>query len=80
MSDERVAPAAWLQPSASYSFTMRLHLPQRGDAFARVAHAIVDRDRAHREAVQLLSCELPEFDSLGSRVGPPRTRHSIMRL
>ena len=29
-----------LQPSASYSFTMRLHLPQQGDAFARVADAI----------------------------------------
>jgi malate dehydrogenase (oxaloacetate-decarboxylating) len=29
-----------LQPSASYSFTMRLHLPQHGDAFARVADAI----------------------------------------
>ena len=29
-----------LQPSASYSFTMRLHLPQHGDAFADVARAI----------------------------------------
>jgi malate dehydrogenase (oxaloacetate-decarboxylating) len=29
-----------LQPSASYSFTMRLHLPQHGDAFARVADTI----------------------------------------
>jgi malate dehydrogenase (oxaloacetate-decarboxylating) len=29
-----------LQPSASYSFTMRLHLPQQGDAFARVADTI----------------------------------------
>jgi malate dehydrogenase (oxaloacetate-decarboxylating) len=29
-----------LQPSASYSFTMRLHLPQHGDAFARVADSI----------------------------------------
>jgi malate dehydrogenase (oxaloacetate-decarboxylating) len=31
-----------LQPSASYSFTMRLHLPQQGDAFARVADAIAE--------------------------------------
>jgi malate dehydrogenase (oxaloacetate-decarboxylating) len=33
-------PTQRLQPSASYSFTMRLHLPQQGDAFARVADAI----------------------------------------
>jgi len=32
-------PAARLQPSASYSFTMRLHLPQHPGAFARVASA-----------------------------------------
>ena len=35
-------PPARLQPSASYSFTMRLHLPQRGGEFARVAHAIAE--------------------------------------
>jgi malate dehydrogenase (oxaloacetate-decarboxylating) len=35
---------ARLQPSASYSFTMRLHLPQQGGAFAQVAHAIAEAD------------------------------------
>jgi hypothetical protein len=29
-----------LQPSASYSFTMRIHLPIDGDAFAEVARAL----------------------------------------
>jgi malate dehydrogenase (oxaloacetate-decarboxylating) len=33
-----------LQPSASYSFTMRLHLPQQGGTFARVAQAIAETD------------------------------------
>jgi malate dehydrogenase (oxaloacetate-decarboxylating) len=33
-----------LQPSASYSFTMRLHLPQQGGTFAHVASAIADAD------------------------------------
>ena len=33
-----------LQPSASYSFTMRLHMPQSGGAFARVADAIADAE------------------------------------
>jgi malate dehydrogenase (oxaloacetate-decarboxylating) len=49
-----------LQPSASYSFTMRLRLPQQGNAFAAVAHAIaetggmlgaIDLVRVEREAV-----------------------------
>jgi malate dehydrogenase (oxaloacetate-decarboxylating) len=31
-----------LQPSASYSFTMRLRLPQQGSAFAAVAQAIAE--------------------------------------
>ena len=35
-------PVARLQPSASYSFTMRLHMPQHGGAFARIAGAIAD--------------------------------------
>jgi malate dehydrogenase (oxaloacetate-decarboxylating) len=35
---------ARLQPSASYSFTMRLHLPQQGRAFAGVAQAIAETD------------------------------------
>src|SRR3954454_8464411 len=34
------APAAGLQPSASYSFTMRIELPQTPGAFASVASAI----------------------------------------
>src|SRR3954470_7997260 len=33
-----------LQPSASYSFTMRLHLSQQGGAFASVARAIADAE------------------------------------
>jgi malate dehydrogenase (oxaloacetate-decarboxylating) len=33
-----------LQPSASYSFTMRLRLPQQGSAFAAVAQAIAEAD------------------------------------
>jgi malate dehydrogenase (oxaloacetate-decarboxylating) len=44
MSEETTGPAARLQPSASYSFTMRLHLPQRGGAFAGVAHAIAEAE------------------------------------
>src|ERR671914_800200 len=31
-----------LQPSASYSFTMRLRMPQHGSTFADVAHAIAE--------------------------------------
>ena len=43
MSEEiPTGPAAGLQPSASYSFSMRLHMPQQGGAFARVAQAIAD--------------------------------------
>ncbi|HYZ27899.1 MAG TPA: hypothetical protein VE570_02505, partial [Thermoleophilaceae bacterium] len=42
MSHESLSPGPGprLQPSASYSFTMRLHLPQHGQAFASVAHAV----------------------------------------
>ena len=39
MSD---ADAPRLHPSASYSFTMRLHSPAAGSVFAGVAHAIAD--------------------------------------
>src|SRR4051812_16856273 len=35
--------AATLQPSASYSFTMRIELPQRAGSFARVAGVIGER-------------------------------------
>jgi len=45
-----------LQPSASYSFTMRLHLPLQGDAFARVADAIADA-RAMLGAIDLVRVE-----------------------
>ena len=45
MPDETpTVPPVRLQPSASYSFTMRLHLPQRGGAFASVAHAVADAE------------------------------------
>ena len=45
-----------LQPSASYSFTMRLHMPQHGGAFARIAHAIADAD-AMLGAIDLVRVE-----------------------
>src|SRR5918995_3308650 len=45
MPDETpTAPHARLQPSASYSFTMRLHLSQESGAFARVAQAIAEAE------------------------------------
>src|SRR5215211_4584841 len=60
MSDEiPTAPAARLQPSASYSFTMRLHAPQQGGAFARVAQAIADAD-AMLGAIDLVRVEARE--------------------
>jgi malate dehydrogenase (oxaloacetate-decarboxylating) len=45
-----------LQPSASYSFTMRLHLPQQGDAFARVADTIA-QSSAMLGAIDLVRVE-----------------------
>ncbi len=45
-----------LQPSASYSFTMRLHMPQQGGAFARVARAIADTE-AMLGAIDLVRVE-----------------------
>src|SRR3954454_14264690 len=45
-----------LQPSASYSFTMRLHLPQHGDTFARVADAIA-QSNAMLGAIDLVRVE-----------------------
>jgi malate dehydrogenase (oxaloacetate-decarboxylating) len=60
MSDEiPTVPAARLQPSASYSFTMRLHMPQQGGAFARVAHAIADAE-AMLGAIDLVRVESRE--------------------
>jgi malate dehydrogenase (oxaloacetate-decarboxylating) len=61
MSDESLteAPAAGLQPSASYSFTMRLHLAQQGGAFAQVAHAIADA-KALLGAIDLVRVESSE--------------------
>jgi malate dehydrogenase (oxaloacetate-decarboxylating) len=57
MPDEIHSPR--LQPSASYSFTMRLHLPQQGDAFARVADAIAGAD-AMLGAIDLVRVERQE--------------------
>jgi malate dehydrogenase (oxaloacetate-decarboxylating) len=57
MSDEPPSlPPSRLQPSASYSFTMRLHLPQQGGAFARVAHAIAEAE-AMLGAIDLVRVE-----------------------
>lgn len=57
MSDDiPPVPAARLQPSASYSFTMRLHMPQQGGAFARVAQAIADAE-AMLGAIDLVRVE-----------------------
>jgi malate dehydrogenase (oxaloacetate-decarboxylating) len=49
-------PPPRLQPSASYSFTMRLHMPQQGGTFARVAHAIAEAD-AMLGAIDLVRVE-----------------------
>jgi malate dehydrogenase (oxaloacetate-decarboxylating) len=54
MPDE--IPPPRLQPSASYSFTMRLHLPQQGNAFARVADAIAGAE-AMLGAIDLVRVE-----------------------
>jgi malate dehydrogenase (oxaloacetate-decarboxylating) len=45
-----------LQPSASYSFTMRLRMPQHGGTFAGVAHAIAETD-AMLGAIDLVRVE-----------------------
>jgi len=49
-------PAARLRTSASYSFTMRLHLPQEAGAFARVANAIAEAE-AMLGAIDLVRVE-----------------------
>jgi malate dehydrogenase (oxaloacetate-decarboxylating) len=49
-------PTPRLQPSASYSFTMRLHMPQQGGTFARVAQAIAEAD-AMLGAIDLVRVE-----------------------
>jgi malate dehydrogenase (oxaloacetate-decarboxylating) len=54
MADETPVPR--LQPSASYSFTMRLHLPQQGSVFAGVAQAIADTE-AMLGAIDLVRVE-----------------------
>jgi len=53
------AAARRLQPSASYSFTMRLHIAQQGSAFARVAAAIADT-HALLGAIDLVRVEPPD--------------------
>jgi malate dehydrogenase (oxaloacetate-decarboxylating) len=52
----RTPPAYLLRPSPSYSFTMRLHLPQRGGEFARVAHVIAEA-QAMLGAIDLVRVE-----------------------
>ena len=60
MSHEtQTAPLPRLQPSASYSVTMRLHIPQQGGAFARVARAIDDTE-AMLGAIDLVRVESDE--------------------
>ena len=60
MSEETpVGAAPRLQPSASYSFTMRLRLPQRGRGFADVAQAIADAE-AMLGAIDLVRVEADE--------------------
>jgi malate dehydrogenase (oxaloacetate-decarboxylating) len=58
MSDETptTVPTPRLQPSASYSFTMRLHMPLHGGEFARIAHAIADAE-AMLGAIDLVRVE-----------------------
>jgi malate dehydrogenase (oxaloacetate-decarboxylating) len=53
-------PGLRLQPSASYSFTMRLHLPQQGGTFAAVAHAIADA-QAMLGAIDLVRVEADQI-------------------
>ena len=60
MSDEiPTVPATRLQPSASYSSTMRPHMPQQGGAFAGVAQAIADAE-AMLGAIDLVRVESRE--------------------
>ena len=60
MSTESPIPGARLQPSASYSFTMRLHLPQQGGAFARVAQAIAEAEAMLGAIESLLSAVIAD--------------------
>jgi malate dehydrogenase (oxaloacetate-decarboxylating) len=53
-------PGPRLQPSASYSFTMRLHLPQHGGTFAAVARAIADA-QAMLGAIDLVRVEADQI-------------------
>src|ERR671910_659783 len=55
-----------LQPSASYSFTMRLRMPQHGATFAGVAHAIAETD-AMLGAIDLVRVESKQVDSVSDR-------------
>src|SRR3982751_2626384 len=55
----RPLPAPRVQPSASYSFTMRLHLAQHGRAFASVAQTIADAE-ALLGAIDLVRVESDE--------------------
>jgi malate dehydrogenase (oxaloacetate-decarboxylating) len=60
MSDKASNPTVpRLQPSASYSFTMRLHMPQQGGAFAGIARAVADAE-AMLGAIDLVRVESQE--------------------
>ena len=60
MPDESPMPATpRLQPSASYSFTMRIHLPETSGAFARVA-ATIGEAEALLGAIDLVRVERDE--------------------
>jgi malate dehydrogenase (oxaloacetate-decarboxylating) len=60
MSDDSpITQSLRVQPSASYSFTMRLYLPQHGGAFARVAQAIAEAE-ALLGAIDLVRVEPDE--------------------
>jgi malate dehydrogenase (oxaloacetate-decarboxylating) len=57
MSDEMLTAAAGrLRPSPSYSFTVRVSLPQRGGEFARVA-AVIAEEEAMLGAIDLVRIE-----------------------
>ena len=75
------APAPRLSPSASYSFTMRLHMPQQGGAFARIARAIAAAE-ALLGAIDLVRVERDQVvrDVTVACVDSPMSRRSSGRF
>jgi hypothetical protein len=82
--------APGLQSSASYGFTMRLHMPQQGGAFARIARAIADAEAmlaiAEATSVRLGACKAVKtatalgFAQLQARRSvPARPLHLVIR-